>query len=29
MPCDALWIPKRKKGEYCFKTRGNEKYYSK
>jgi hypothetical protein len=26
MPYDALWIPIRKKGEFCLKTRGNEKY---
>ncbi len=26
MPCDALWIFGRKKGEFCLRTRGNEKY---
>jgi hypothetical protein len=29
MLCDALWILGRKKGEFCIRTRGNEKYYSK
>ncbi len=29
MSCDALWAPRRKKGEYCLRTRGNEKYFSK
>jgi hypothetical protein len=29
MSCDALWVPRRKKGEYCLRTRGNEKYSSK
>jgi hypothetical protein len=29
MPCDTLWILGRKKGEFCFKTRGSEKYSSK
>jgi hypothetical protein len=26
MPCDTLWILGRKKGEFCLKTKGNEKY---
>jgi hypothetical protein len=26
MPCDALLIHGRKKGEFCLRTRGNEKY---
>jgi hypothetical protein len=26
MPCDALWIPRRNKGEFCLRTRGNEIY---
>jgi hypothetical protein len=26
MPCDALWRPRRKKGEFYFKGIGNEKY---
>jgi hypothetical protein len=26
MSCDALWVLGRKKGEYCLRTRGNEKY---
>jgi hypothetical protein len=26
MPCDALWIPGKKKGEFCLRTKGNEKY---
>jgi hypothetical protein len=29
MPCDTLWILRRKKGEFCLRTRGNEKYSSK
>ncbi len=29
MSCDALWVPGRKKGEYCLRTTGNEKYSSK
>jgi hypothetical protein len=29
MPCDALWIPRKKKGEFCLKIKGNEKYSSK
>jgi hypothetical protein len=29
MPCDTLWIPRRKKGEFCLRTRGNGKYSSK
>jgi len=29
MPCDTLWIPRRKRGEFCLRTRGNEKYSSK
>jgi hypothetical protein len=29
MLCDALWVPRKKKGEYCLRTRGNEKYSSK
>jgi hypothetical protein len=28
MPCDALWVLGRKKGEFCLRTKGNEKYYS-
>jgi hypothetical protein len=27
MPCDALWILRKKKGEFCLRTRGNEKYF--
>jgi hypothetical protein len=27
MLCDALWVPRKKKGEYCLRTKGNEKYY--
>jgi len=23
MSCDALWVPGRKKGEFCLKTRRN------
>jgi hypothetical protein len=26
MPCDALWTPRRKKGEFCLRKWGNEKY---
>jgi hypothetical protein len=26
MPYDALWILRRNKGEFCLRTRGNEKY---
>jgi hypothetical protein len=26
MPCDALWIPRRKNREFCLRTIGNEKY---
>jgi len=29
MSCNALWILGKKKGEYCLKIRGNEKYSSK
>jgi hypothetical protein len=29
MPYDALWIPRRKRREFCLRTRGNEKYSSK
>jgi hypothetical protein len=29
MSCDALWVPRRKEGEYCLKTRGNKKHFSK
>jgi hypothetical protein len=28
MLCDALWLPRKKEGEYCLRTRGNKKYYS-
>jgi hypothetical protein len=28
MPCDTLWIPRRKKGIIFLRTRGNEKYSS-
>jgi hypothetical protein len=27
MPCDVLWVLRRKKWEFCLRTRGNEKYY--
>jgi hypothetical protein len=26
MPCDALWILGRNKGEFCLRTRRNEEY---
>jgi len=26
MPCDALWVLGKKKGEFCILTRRNEKY---
>jgi hypothetical protein len=26
MSCDALWVPGRKKGEFCQRRRGNKKY---
>jgi hypothetical protein len=29
MSCDALWVPRKKKGEYCLRTKENENYSSK
>jgi hypothetical protein len=28
MPCDALWVPSKKKGECFLRTKGNKKYSS-
>jgi hypothetical protein len=28
MTCDILWIFGKKKGEFCLRTKGNEKYSS-
>ncbi len=29
MLCDALWVPRRKKGELCIKKREYKEYFSK